>query len=164
MSEPRACRTCGVTKPLSDFTQSKGSTTRVCKACTSAVNAAWKAANRKKAAAYSTAWRAANPEKHRTLARSGNLWNRHRITLERYEEMLAEQGGVCAACGKPETAVNGRSGRVQALSVDHDHSCCPGKKSCGRCVRGLLCDRCNREVGRYEMMPEYIVRYVHSHS
>lgn len=60
----------------------------------------------------------------------------------RYAEMLESQNGTCAVCGIQP------SGR--RLSVDHDHVCCPGKKSCGECVRGLLCTACNFAVGRYE--------------
>lgn len=31
--------------------------------------------------------------------------------------------------------------------IDHDHTCCPGKYSCGRCVRGILCRECNKIEG-----------------
>lgn len=59
-----------------------------------------------------------------------------------YEKKLAEQGGGCAICGAPRTG--------KMLAVDHDHSCCRGTKSCGKCVRGILCDRCNTVIGRME--------------
>ena len=32
--------------------------------------------------------------------------------------------------------------------MDHYHKCCPGKTSCGKCVRGLLCGNCNTILGR----------------
>lgn len=62
--------------------------------------------------------------------------------------MLTAQDGVCGFCGKPETTV--QNGKIVALAVDHDHSCCPGKQSCGRCVRGLLCHLCNLAIGKTE--------------
>ncbi len=33
------------------------------------------------------------------------------------------------------------------LSIDHNHACCPGGKTCGKCIRGLLCRRCNTVLG-----------------
>jgi hypothetical protein len=27
--------------------------------------------------------------------------------------------------------------------TDHDHECCPGRRSCGHCVRGVVCATCN---------------------
>ena len=50
-----------------------------------------------------------------------------------YNALLAKQSGVCAMvlCGRP------------AKVIDHDHVCCPGKKTCGKCIRGLLCVTCN---------------------
>lgn len=59
----------------------------------------------------------------------------HGLTVERYENLLAKQGGVCAICKSPP--------KQNALHIDHDHKCCPGTYSCGKCVRGLLCPTCN---------------------
>jgi hypothetical protein len=67
------------------------------------------------------------------------LLSKYSITPEQYAELLEAQGGRCAICG-------GEPGE-RALAVDHDHSCCPGKGSCGRCVRGLLCHDCNGALG-----------------
>ena len=36
------------------------------------------------------------------------------------------------------------------LHVDHDHSCCDSVKTCGVCVRGILCPSCNTAVQKYE--------------
>lgn len=74
------------------------------------------------------------------------------ISGEMYRSLVKEQGGVCRICGKVETATH-QSGAVRRLSVDHDHRCCPGKKSCGKCVRGLLCARCNSAIGLFDEDP-----------
>jgi hypothetical protein len=41
------------------------------------------------------------------------------------------------------------------ICVDHDHACCPKQvkataKTCGKCIRGLLCFRCNTSLGYVE--------------
>lgn len=61
----------------------------------------------------------------------------------RYSDLLEGQGGQCLMCDKT-------SSDTRNMSVDHDHACCPGDKSCGACVRGLLCLRCNTALGIIE--------------
>lgn len=40
------------------------------------------------------------------------------------------------------------------LVVDHDHACCSGGYSCGKCVRGGICSRCNKVLTSIRT-PEY---------
>lgn len=141
---------------------------------TRAAKARWLAANRDRAAVIAKRWRTRHPEQAREVGRRSELkrrtekhdqwleakrkWNaanwgkcqlynrkaickKHGMTAERYQELLDSQGGVCAVCSNPETGRNGN------LSIDHDHKCCPGRYSCGKCVRGLLCEQCNRGIG-----------------
>lgn len=89
--------------------------------------------------------------------RKARLKHRYGVTPEWYEETLIKQGGHCAIC--PATTP-GRPG-VEFFSVDHDHKCCPPQtKGCGKCVRGLLCLRCNNDIGWYETHKEAIVDYL----
>ena len=69
----------------------------------------------------------------------------YRMTLAEYDEMLLAQGSACAICRTEKPG-----GRHNVFVVDHDHSCCAGVITCGRCVRGLLCVNCNRQVGWLE--------------
>lgn len=66
---------------------------------------------------------------------------KHNMTLEQYLEIKEKQNDACKICGNHESGFRTR------LSVDHDHSCCPGEGSCGKCVRGLLCHKCNMALG-----------------
>lgn len=79
----------------------------------------------------------------RRRSMGAHLLKQYGLTLEAYAGMVEAQGGGCAICRRPP-----REGR--RLAVDHDHSCCPGEKSCGACVRGLLCTTCNVWLGFYE--------------
>lgn len=66
--------------------------------------------------------------------REPNL-QRYCMTAADFEELLERQGGGCAICGDTEAR----------LDVDHDHTCCSARVgSCGKCIRGLLCNPCNR--------------------
>jgi hypothetical protein len=61
------------------------------------------------------------------------LRNQYGLSAAEYADMLAAQNGVCAICGKVETAT--WRGKVRRLAVDHSHAT--------NLVRALLCARCN---------------------
>lgn len=95
--------------------------------------------------ARSNAWRKANPEANK----SSKLKHKYGITLEEYKEMLKLQNDGCAICGTKEID-------YPYFYVDHNHECCPREKSCGFCVRGLLCKHCNFGIGFLKDNPEYL--------
>ena len=65
-----------------------------------------------------------------------SLMRKYKLTPKDLERMWEDQGGECGLkCGDPL--------ELKGVHVDHDHECCPGRKSCGQCVRMLLCRKCN---------------------
>ena len=64
-------------------------------------------------------------------------FRKHSITKEFHDKMLEKYEGKCWICKDKE-----------AIHIDHDHNCCPGYlKSCGKCIRGLLCSNYNTAIG-----------------
>jgi Recombination endonuclease VII len=101
------------------------------------------------------AWDATNP----TYARSRRLQVRYDLSLEEYAARLEAQGGVCARCKEPETCLDGRTGKLRALAVDHCHT--TGK------IRALLCHHCNIRIGGREsrlLQLEGDLRYLMEHA
>lgn len=56
----------------------------------------------------------------------------YNLTVEAYATILNQQGSACKICGVKEK-----------IHIDHDHACCKFEKSCGKCIRGLICKNCN---------------------
>lgn len=108
---------------------------------------------------YYRQYREANKERiaevgRQRHARLGRLivLQRMGLTSKAFDALLASQGGVCAICQGPPT------GRWKQFHIDHDHACCSGNRSCGQCVRGLLCDRCNSALGYLRDSPTVVSR------
>jgi recombination endonuclease VII len=131
----------------------------------------WGAANREKTNAKVRAWVAANPERRKEHQRTHNrkwyaanaekerarsrvsLLRRYGLTAASFDALLATQGGGCRIC---QTIKPGARG----WHVDHDHACCPGNRTCGQCVRGLLCHSCNLMLGQAGDDPEVLRRAI----
>jgi hypothetical protein len=73
---------------------------------------------------------------------------RYGIGAEEVDELIRQQGGLCAVCGRRE-----------AKQVDHDHET--------GVVRGIVCLLCNAAMGAFHDDPNLIRRaiaYVKEHS
>lgn len=165
------CSRCGEEKSVSAFKvdpRYKDGFSSFCKSCHQAASLAWQKANKEKLNDSRRKRYARNRDqinaKRRAeycgeKARSQTLPYRYGITSEEYDNLLHSQGG-CAICGRKQ------EGYSRKFSVDHDHSCCPGSKTCGKCVRGIICHPCNVALNALEQneeWPERAREYLRSH-
>lgn len=157
------CRKCGLQKDAGDFYVYKktGKSWTKCKSCHVSEGVARAAADPEKHNARSKAWREANPKKWVATVRAWQQRNPEKVeaNVKRYQykidfnRMWEAQGGLCSCCGTPMD----RGGRGKtSVCVDHDRSCCPGRKSCGKCVRGLIHWSCNLVLGYARDNPEVL--------
>lgn len=153
----KRCKKCGELKPLDEFYRSSGmrdGRRNDCKPCNLAEKAARYRANPRPAIERVQRWQRENAKRlnatrrrRRELPevkrreRAGHLKRKYGLTLEHYEEILADQGGGCAICGR-------KPGKI-SLHIDHDHS--TGQ------IRGLLCFRCNNALGDFADNGDWLV-------
>lgn len=150
----KRCTKCQVEKDESEFYVYK-KTSKLwsqCKKCHVAECVARAKVDPNKSNERTRRWRAENPGRATAISRSWQL--RHPETYEanckRYQynidinAMWVAQGGLCACCG---TSMQRGGKNPLSVCVDHDRSCCAGKKSCGQCVRGLIHRNCNLVLG-----------------
>jgi len=131
------CRYCEEEKPSAHFSPHPTTTDRLsnkCKDCVNAYNKVRHAKKTREELDLLNAKRRANRNTWKT-DRKKHFKRAYGITVEDYETMLVNQNGVCKICNK--TCKSGKS-----LAVDHCHE--TGK------VRGLLCAKCNTNLGRIE--------------
>ena len=79
---------------------------------------------------------------YRTKALARNRKHLYGISEDRYTELWAQQGGVCAICLKED--------EKKALGVDHDHET--------GAIRGLLCSQCNGAIGMLQERSDLMQR------
>jgi len=104
----------------------------------------WNRANRDRFNSNNRRYQKNNPH----VVKNGQLRIKFGITLDQYNEMLANQCGVCAIC--KQTCGTGKS-----LAVDHCHKT---KK-----IRGLLCQYCNTGFGQFKENKENLISAIAYH-
>ena len=138
----KKCTKCLEDKPRSEFykeSKVKSGLQSQCKSCVLDKSKRHYLENKDRIAEKNRARRLGNKDKYATRQRD----YKYKMSSEQYQKLLEEQNHACAICGK----VNASG---QDLYVDHDHSCCFGSKSCGKCIRGLLCSKCNMALGLFD--------------
>jgi hypothetical protein len=120
----RHCPDCDGVKPLGEFPRSKAGRAGFGGYCKPCHNARGKASVEKRGG-----------------SREYHLRRRYGIGQAEFDELLGEQGGVCAICGAPDPQ-----------HVDHDHRT-------GR-VRGILCFNCNGGLGQFRDDPVFLANAI----
>ena len=147
--EGKLCRACDKVKPLSAFYNHKRDGKQsLCKICTDVKNRVWAAKNRERLNACQAEWKRRNPEKVLAMrqrynsrpevkARKAAQWlsRKYSLSVQAFEQLLADQNGCCAICGEVLVQPN----------VDHDHAT--------GVIRGILCSPCNKALGLFGDSP-----------
>ena len=141
----KKCPRCKQEKPLAAFQKNRKAPDGLqyhCRLCRKEID------SRPEKRASDRARRIAYPD----AAKDRELKARYGISLNRFRDMLTEQGGRCAICRSEEP------GSKKGWHVDHDHKT--------ERVRGVLCSPCNVMLGhakddpkRLQMAAGYLARF-----
>lgn len=86
-------------------------------------------------------------------ARNGGTFGKrlrnYSMSEEEFKKLFSKHSGKCWICRESD-----------ATQIDHDHSCCSGPKSCGKCVRGVLCASCNAMLGKVKDSKDVFTRAI----
>jgi len=141
-NQPRECPQCGEVKPVFQYPSEGTIQSALCEDCR----------KEQRAVRHMKA-----PVPRRNLGRL----RQYTLSEEDFEALVDAQEGRCSVCRHLMQGAGPRR-----MTIDHDHGCCPGRKSCGKCIRGLLCHRCNVMIGFLEGFvqrggdPQRIVDYL----
>lgn len=110
--------------------------------------------------AYRKQWRANLKNKlgkqwYSLYLRERNLLRNYKLNFADVEQLKTSQNNACPC---------GASFSHQTPHIDHNHNCCPKPPLCGKCIRGLLCSRCNLVLGLLnedpKLLPTYLMDYL----
>ena len=132
----KICNKCKEEKPLDKFYPRNGvkdGRSYSCRKCTNIYNKKWRS----------------NVGDYASRQKKYKIKELYGLSEIDYNELTKNGCEVCGSMGR--------------LHIDHDHNCCPGRKTCGNCIRGVLCGNCNHAEGQLKSNPEIILalyRYV----
>lgn len=146
----KICSKCHFPKEGNLYSKGKSA----CKICCGMALKAWKKdtsykykPNPELGRSRAKAYRENNPEKVKarySREKAKSRWNfllrTYNLTQDDYNKILLEQSNRCQIC---KVLFSGK----RSPAVDHNHACCPGSRSCGKCVRSILCNNCNSMLG-----------------
>jgi len=92
-----------------------------------------------------------HPEKMAAQNRNRHLKRKYNITSEEFDQMILDQGNVCAGCGKPFIMVKSHN---EPLAPVSDHIVVSGKIV----LRGILHKCCNDALAHAHDDPEVLRR------
>lgn len=148
--ESKVCTKCHELKSWDAYYKFNGKPTSACRECVLSLYHRSPEGKKRKADYY---------RMNINKARNSALIHWFGLPLIKYERMAEAQHGRCAICKKKDPK----------LSVDHDHSCCPSsgrrQRTCGKCIRALLCRECNYGLGFFKENPTVLraaIRYLSS--
>lgn len=131
----KRCSTCEQWRPEADFASSYGKADGLqsrCRECNAAIYRA-----------------------RADLVRDKMREQRFGLTRGQFDAMFEAQGNACAICATTDPG-------PRFWCVDHDHACCPeAGRSCGSCIRGILCGPCNHALGNMRDRPELLRAAAH---
>jgi hypothetical protein len=134
----KTCKKCKIVYPIENFTSNKQNADNRQTSCRMCM------------AAYKKIQRSTPDQKEKN--KLYGIRNKYKLTADEYYKMIARG---CDSCGSHI-----------GIAIDHDHSCCPKTKTCGNCIRGVLCRRCNTAEGIFKTNPQSIyglIKYMEKH-
>ena|ERR1700733_9134953 len=143
--DTKKCSRCKEVRSVDQFWKSIHATDGLqsrCVTCMKADARDWRSKNQHKRREQYKRWFAANPDSRKRYD-VFHRFKKYGITEQQFNEMLRRQNYCCAICGTDNPL-----GSNGTWAIDHDHSCCPAScRSCGKCIRGILCQLCNQGLG-----------------
>jgi hypothetical protein len=94
------------------------------------------------------AWLSKSLKERRIISRRSAVKYLYKLTASEHVALLEKQNYKCPVSGLS----------VDIFSpIDHDHACCVGPRSCGKCIRGIIHSSVNWALGAF-VKPEWLLK------